>query len=77
MNDGRYMDERYTDGRYGYTPNNGRDGRSDNGRMGHTDKVDAAFDTMGEIWADADMETRKKMKRLVGDLYDEMEKSGV
>lgn len=46
-------------------------------RMGNTDKVDEAFDTMGAIWADADMETRKKMKKLVGDLYDEMEQSGV
>lgn len=64
--DGNEYPTEYPAPRMGYNP-----------RMGNTDKVDSAFETMSAVWADADTETRKKMKRLVGDLYDEMEQSGV
>ena len=47
--------------------------------MGHTEnmepkeRLDMTIDMMGEIWADADSEMKGKMKRMVKDLYDQME----
>lgn len=59
------------DGRAGYTPNV---------RMGHdmkpAEKLDTAMDTMGDIWAESDTETKKKMANLVRGLLEEMEHSG-
>lgn len=70
----------YTDGRTRRTTNGTANGRMGNtGRMGYTGDakadMESAIDTMGDIWADADPEMRKKMKTHVQDLLYQMEQN--
>lgn len=77
-----------TDGRT--NGGNGRmtDGRMNNGRsmaMGYTDdammhgkpseRLDAVVDAMGDIWTEADPETKKRMRMVVDDLREQMERA--
>lgn len=41
------------------------------------ERLDKTMDMMGDIWAESDMDTRRKMKSLVADLMEQMEQSGV
>lgn len=59
-----------TNGSYGYTHKMGMH----NGKSSK-EEVEAAVETMGEIWADADSDLRKKMKTHVQDLLYQMEQA--
>lgn len=56
-------------GSYGYTHTMTHNGKSSK------EEVESAIETMGEIWADADTDLRKKMKTHVQDLLYQMEQA--
>ena len=66
--DGRSNDGRSMAARMGYTPDAMTHGKP-------SERLDAAIDAMGDIWAEADAETKKRMRHVVDDLREQMERA--
>lgn len=68
MTDGRMTDGRTMAPRMGYTPDKMMHGKP-------SERLDAVVDAMGDIWTEADPETKKRMRMVVDDLREQMERA--
>lgn len=66
MTDGRMTSTDSRTPRMGYTPDKMMTGKP-------SERLDAAVDAMGDIWTEADQDTKKRMHTVVRDLLDQME----
>ena len=66
--DGRMTNGSTMAARMGYTPDAMTHGKP-------SERLDAAIDAMGDIWAEADADTKKRMRHVVDDLREQMERA--